>query len=153
MRKEDVVGISSLSFSNTGNGIYLSSSSELQQISLSARHTVAAGGGRVEVERRDEEEGGEGDTDSQADRWEYINMKNQNTHLPVRQNRQNEREAGRGGKSPRENGDADPHNETAMSEVSGDITLDSIRDHMSATIRSEGGDGVAASSTEVEHHL
>ena len=79
MRKEDVVGISSLSFSNTGNGIYLSSSSELQQISLSARHTVAAGGGRVEVERRDEEEGGEGDTDSQADRWEYINMKNQNT--------------------------------------------------------------------------
>ena len=64
-----MVGISSLSFSNTGNGIYLSSSSELQQISLSARHTVAAGGGRVEVERREEEEGGEGDTDSQADRW------------------------------------------------------------------------------------
>ena len=72
VRKEDVVGISSLSFSNTGNGIYLSSSSELQQISLSARHTVAAGGGRVEVERRDEEEGGEGDTDSQADRWVSI---------------------------------------------------------------------------------
>merc|ERR1712130_371929 len=68
-----------------------------------------------------------------------------------RQNRQNEREAGRGGKSPRENGDGggDPHNETAMSEVSGDITLDSIRDHMSATLRSEGGDGVAATSTEV----
>lgn len=38
-----MVGISSLSFSNTGNGVYLSSSSELQQISLSARHTVAAG--------------------------------------------------------------------------------------------------------------
>ena len=68
----------------------------------------------------------------------------------VRQNRQNEREAGRGGKSPRENGDGDPHNETAMSEVSGDITLDSIRDHMSATLRSEGGDGVAATSTEVD---
>ena len=90
VRKEDVVGISSLSFSNTGNGVYLSSSSELQQISLSARHTVAAGddrvmlvlnfvsstmfihwglgGGRVEVDRREEEEGGEGDTDSQADR-------------------------------------------------------------------------------------
>jgi len=133
VRKEDVVGISSLSFSNTGNGVYLSSSSELQQISLSARHTVAAGGGRVEVDRREEEEGGEGDTDSQADR----------------QNRQNEMEAGRGGgKSPRGEG-GDPHNETAMSEVSGDITLDSIRDHMSATLRSEGGDGVAATSTEV----
>ena len=47
VRKEDVVGISSLSFSNTGNGVYLSSSSELQQISLSARHTVAAGDERV----------------------------------------------------------------------------------------------------------
>ena len=70
-----------------------------------------------------------------------------------RQNRQNEREAGRGGKSPRENGDGDPHNETAMSEVSGDITLDSIRDHMSATLRSEGGDGVAATSTEVVDQL
>ena len=30
---------------------------------------MAAGGGRVEVERREEDEGGEGDTDSQADRW------------------------------------------------------------------------------------
>merc|ERR1712241_960481 len=58
-------------------------------------------------------------------------------------------EAGRGGgKSPRGEG-GDPHNETALSEVSGDITLDSIRDHMSATLRSEGGDGVAATSTEV----
>ena len=99
VRKEDVVGISSLSFSNTGNGIYLSSSSELQQISLSARNTVAAGGGRVVVERAGE---GEGDTDSQADR----------------QNRQNEREAGRGGgRSPRELGDSDPNNDTVMSEV------------------------------------
>ena len=69
--------------------------------------------------------------------------------LNSRQNRQNEMEAGRGGgKSPRGEG-GDPHNETAMSEVSGDITLDSIRDHMSATLRSEGGDGVAATSTEV----
>jgi lethal(2) giant larvae protein len=102
VRKEDVVGISSLSFSDTGNGIYLSSSSELQQISLSARHTVAPGGGRVLAGRAAQGEG-EGDTDSQADR----------------QNRQNEREAGRGGgkTSPRENGDSDPHNETAVSEV------------------------------------
>merc|ERR1719320_1627833 len=34
LRREDVVGISSLTFSNTGNGLYLSSSSELQQMSL-----------------------------------------------------------------------------------------------------------------------
>ena len=78
-----------------------------------------------------------------------LSLLNVDNVLNSRQNRQNEMEAGRGGgKSPRGEG-GDPHNETAMSEVSGDITLDSIRDHMSATLRSEGGDGVAATSTEV----
>ena len=79
----------------------------------------------------------------------HLSLLNVDNVLNSRQNRQNEMEAGRGGgKSPRGEG-GDPHNETAMSEVSGDITLDSIRDHMSATLRSEGGDGVAATSTEV----
>ena len=108
IKKEDLMGISSLTFSNTGNGLYLCSSSELQQMSLSARNKIGAGGGRVEVERR--EEGG--DTDSQADR----------------QNQINEREAGRSLKTPREGEGG--HDETTVSEVSGDITLDSIRDHM-----------------------
>ena len=49
IKKEDVVGIRSLTFSNTGNGLYLCSSSELQQMSLSARNKVGAGGGRVDV--------------------------------------------------------------------------------------------------------
>merc|ERR1719228_1764688 len=40
IRREDVVGISSLTFSNTGNGLYLCSSSELQQMSLSARNKI-----------------------------------------------------------------------------------------------------------------
>ena len=109
IKREDVVGISSLTFSNTGNGLYLCSSSELQQMSLSARNKIVAGGGRVDVDRREEM----GDSDSQADR----------------QNQLNEREAVRNGvKTPRD-GDG-PHDETTVSEVSGDITLDSIRDHM-----------------------
>jgi len=79
-------------------------------MSLSARNKIVAGGGRVDVDRR-EEMGG--DSDSQADR----------------QNQLNEREAVRNGvKTPRD-GDG-PHDETTVSEVSGDITLDSIRDHM-----------------------
>jgi len=120
IRREDVVGISSLTFSNTGNGLYLSSSSELQQMSLSARNMVGAGGGRVELDRRDENREG-GDTDSQADR----------------QNQQNEREAVRNGGKSSPRGEADgEHNETTVSEVSGDITLDSIRDHMGSR---EGG--------------
>ena len=110
IRKEDVMGISSLTFSNTGNGLYLCSSSELQQMSLSARNKIVAGGGRIDVDRRDEN-GAE--SDSQADR----------------QNQLNEREAVRNGiKTPRDG--EGPHDETTVSEVSGDITLDSIRDHM-----------------------
>jgi len=130
IRREDVMGISSLTFSNTGNGLYLSSSSELQQMSLSARNRIGAGGGRVEIDRR-EENGEGGDTDSQADR----------------QNQQNEREAVR-------NGSKEEHNETTVSEVSGDITLDSIRDHMGS--REGGGtpdmvvSGVETSVTERE---
>ena len=101
----------SITFSNTGNGLYLCSSSELQQMSLSARNKIVAGGGRVDVDRS-EETGA--DSDSQADR----------------QNQLNEREAVRHGvKTPRGEGEA-PHDETTVSEVSGDITLDSIRDHM-----------------------
>ena len=99
IRKEDVVGISSLTFSNTGNGLYLCSSSQLQQMSLSARNRIVAGGGRVDLERRMETDG---DSDSQADR----------------QNMMNEREAVRNGvKTPREGGDG-PHDETTVSEVS-----------------------------------
>ena len=104
------MGISSLTFSNTGNGLYLCSSSELQQMSLSARNKIVAGGGRIDVDRRDEN-GAE--SDSQADR----------------QNQLNEREAVRNGiKTPRDG--EGPHDETTVSEASGDITLDSIRDHM-----------------------
>ena len=46
---------------------------------------MAAGGGRVEVERRDEEEGGEGDTDSQADRW-ALNTDTTRASLSLSQN-------------------------------------------------------------------
>merc|ERR1719483_634014 len=122
IRKEDVVGITSLSFSGSGNGLYMSSSSELQQISLSASNKVTPGGGKVVVETI---ELTNGDTDSQVDR----------------QNQQNEREAHRDGvkSSPRE--ERNVHNETTVSEVSGDLTLDSIRDHMSQTMRSDVGVG------------
>lgn len=49
---------------------------------------MAAGGGRVEVERRDEEEGGEGDTDSQADRWVFFTQAPLDlVHHPALQNR------------------------------------------------------------------
>jgi len=139
IRREDVVGIGSLTFSNTGNGLYLSSSSELQQMSLSARNKIGAGGGRIEVDRRDENGVG-GDTDSQADR----------------QNQQNEREAVRNGEksSPRREGEGE-HNETTVSEVSGDITLDSIRDHMGGREGSGTPDMVVSSveSTVVEREL
>ena len=42
---------------------------------------LGSGGGRVEVDRREEEEGGEGDTDSQADRLLASYKKNILTYL------------------------------------------------------------------------
>jgi len=156
IRKEDVVGISSLTFSDTGNGLYMSSSSELQQISLSARNTVTPGGGRVVVSRSC-------DPLTAVDREVELERDRESAD---RQNRINEREAANGERrSPSEAGETlSQHNETVGSEASGDITLDSIRDHMSSTLRQgQGGsnqetvsittisapDTVAVQSTEV----
>ena len=83
IRKEDVVGISSLVFSNNGDSFYLCSSSELQRVSVSACSRLE-GGGRVEVVRPPEN-GGEvevmevsgGDTDSAADRQNQQNEVNE----------------------------------------------------------------------------
>jgi len=126
VRKEDVVGICSLVFSATGDAFYLCSSSELQRVSVSVNNKLSSGG-RVEVPpgaRIGSElpPGEPQDNDSAADR----------------QNQQNEvNEAGermQSPRSPREDGPdpSDAHNDTTVSEVSADITMDSVKDHMGA---------------------
>lgn len=127
IRKEDVVGISSLVFSAAGDAVYMSSSSELQLLTVAATRVgfckKAMGTVAVPAENRAASEEPATETDRQADL----------------QNRQNEREAEQNGtqarSSPRSLGDDggllnDTHNETTISEASGDITLDSVKDHI-----------------------
>jgi len=124
IKKEDVVGITSMSFSPDGDGVYMSSSSELQLLTVAAKRVgqCSSGKGKVEVPAANRASSEDpSDTDRQADL----------------QNRQNEREAEQNGLQPRasprslgDEGAGDTHNETTVSEASGDITLDSVKDHM-----------------------
>lgn len=88
IKKEDVVGISSLAFSESGDGVYMSSSSELQVLTVAAARVgfCSSGKGRVVVppqNRASSEDPTE--TDRQADL----------------QNQQNEREAEQNGPQAR----------------------------------------------------
>jgi len=89
IRKEDVVGISSLVFSEVGDAVYMSSSSELQLLTVAASRVgfCKAAKGRVVVppENRASSEEPSTETDRQADL----------------QNRQNEREAEQNGTQAR----------------------------------------------------
>lgn len=128
IKKEDVVGISSMALSDSGDGVYMSSSSELQVLTVAAKRAgfSCVGKSKVHVPPENRAWSEESDTDRQADE----------------QNRQNEREAEQNGlqarASPRSVGGTgedgpDSHNETNISEASvasGDITLDSVRDHI-----------------------
>jgi len=137
IKKEDVVGISSLVLSGTGDGVYMSSSSEIQVLTVAAKRIgfTNSGTGKVPIPPENRAWSEECDTDRQADE----------------QNRQNEREAEQNGlqarASPRSLGD-EGLNETNISEASvasGDITLDSVRDHIVGqsveTITSETANG------------
>jgi len=124
IKKEDVVGITSLNFSTCGDGVYMSSSSELQMLTVAAKRVGARRSARGRVVIAPEDRPNTEDpmeTDRQADL----------------QNRQNEREVEQNGPqaraSPRSLGDEQPqdtHNETTVSDASGDITLDSVKDHI-----------------------
>ena len=88
IKKEDVVGITSMSFSPDGDGVYMSSSSELQLLTVAAKRVgqCSSGKGKVEVPAANRASSEDpSDTDRQADL----------------QNRQNEREAEQNGLQPR----------------------------------------------------
>ena len=89
IRKEDVVGISSLVFSEAGDAVYMSSSSELQLLTVAATRVgfckKAKGTVVVPAENRAASEEPATETDRQADL----------------QNRQNEREAEQNGTQAR----------------------------------------------------
>ena len=114
-----------MALSACGDGVYMSSSSELQVLTVAAKRAgfCCSGKSKIHIPAENRAWSEESDTDRQADE----------------QNRQNEREAEQNGlqarASPRSVGDElqDSHNETNISEASvasGDITLDSVKDHI-----------------------
>ena len=49
MRKDDVIGISTMTFTPTGEAFYLSSSSELARVSMAAAYNLQATGMYVQI--------------------------------------------------------------------------------------------------------
>uniref|UniRef100_A0A0K8VSF5 Lethal(2) giant larvae protein n=1 Tax=Bactrocera latifrons TaxID=174628 RepID=A0A0K8VSF5_BACLA len=149
VRREDINGISSLCFTNGGEALYMLSSSELQRISLSTTKAVTPKGG-IEVEElvTDEHATAAGDANS-------INEENQENIdvASVTSARKSQDPGAKDRTKPLEldidlqkggitltngvNTHSDSNspnraNETITSSV-GDITVDSVRDHLNAT--------------------
>ena len=160
MRKEDVIGISTLVFTPKGEAFYLASSSEMARVSMSAALNLQAKGTlQISSEVRHEMVDNAPvpvKKDSTASRKVIeVPVKKTSTSeddteaaTVARQNQLNEQQAQGtkleffflsfsrfsrnlsilGSKSPVTNG-TDPHNETTVSEISADITIDSVKDH------------------------
>jgi len=119
MKKEDVIGISTFVFTPQGEAFFLASSSELARVSMAAAYCKQSEGQLIIAPNA---------------RYEIKDKKNELTKqkeaaeaaVVARQNQLNEQQA-QGVKSPVSNGD--PHNDTTVSDISADITLDSVRDH------------------------
>ncbi|XP_031632290.1 protein lethal(2) giant larvae [Contarinia nasturtii] len=125
VRREDISGITSLCFTNYGEALYMMSSSELQRISLSATKSVRAEG-VIEVEPHDsilnEDEDDDDDEDddrkSETKSISTIGTKDEQTKL---------------GEYLTNGVDVSPANVTITSSI-GDITVDSVRDHLNSTV-------------------
>lgn len=138
MRKEDMIGISTLVFTPKAEAFYLSSSSELARVSMAvARNlqpsgTLTTTGDRFEISKLKKSAAGAAappPAASSAPKKMSTDDDSEEAATVARQNQLNEQQAQgtSGSKSPMINGD--PHNETTISEISADITLDSVKDH------------------------
>ncbi|XP_053961405.1 lethal(2) giant larvae protein [Anastrepha ludens] len=144
IRREDINGISSLCFTNGGEALYMLSSSELQRISLAARKVVTPQGG-IEVEEL--VVNGEQINTNADENQECIDATSSisatHSHEPVSKDGTKPLEVDtdlqKGGigltngvSSAIENNSPNRANETITSSI-GDITVDSVRDHLNAT--------------------
>ncbi|KAL1453317.1 hypothetical protein WDU94_007465 [Cyamophila willieti] len=153
IRREDITGISSLCLSRHGEALYLHSSSEFQRVTVSASRVTLARC-RLEVERgnevngRDEDEAtlteqtAEGSADGKAN---SVVSSTRSVSTVVKQN----------GVSSSTGDNDESGNITIQSSMShdsiGDITIDSIRDHMvnSSSVSEE----FRTVTTEVKHQV
>ncbi|XP_059094982.1 lethal(2) giant larvae protein-like isoform X2 [Tigriopus californicus] len=125
VKKEDVIAISSFVFAPTGEAFYSCSSSELQRVSVAAGRIVRPSGylQLAEDARPVAKEEKSAPASTTVDKPEEAPT------IPA-------------APSP-----GDPHNDTTMSEVSGDITLDSVKDHTMSSISEHTSTVVSSSSS------
>lgn len=154
IRREDINGISSLTFTRSGQALYLHSSSELQRVTLSAT-SITQPRCRVELPEGARESPGDGDTDEEEEEAEdedeerKIEGREVSAPSPTAQEQQDAAPIVNGGtdveeadSEPRENGttggtgDEERHDMSALSV--GDITIDSVKDHLFSN--TSGGD-------------
>ncbi|XP_017046290.2 lethal(2) giant larvae protein isoform X1 [Drosophila ficusphila] len=142
VRREDINGISSLCFTNSGEALYMMSSSELQRIAL-AKSKVVQPTGIVKVEPLEAQESTlEEEEEEESDKEAACNVEDAN----ILDNKKKQTAPVRG-KPANENLDRsslhlangicnsnlpNSANETISSSI-GDITVDSVRDHLNLT--------------------
>ncbi|XP_049283036.1 lethal(2) giant larvae protein [Anopheles funestus] len=160
VRREDINGISSLCFTSHGEALYMMSSSEVQRISLSATKVVAPNG-IIDVEDwstpienvASTEEGNEQEQQAQenpqGEASSEQEVENASGSVAAAKSEQSvSREKVTGSATALTNGTSNPRlsngvasgdeaspnkaNETITSSI-GDITIDSVRDHLNAT--------------------
>lgn len=138
IRREDINGISSLCFTNHGEALYMMSSSEIQRITLSAKKIVSPSGS-IDLEDWDDDR----DIDEIIDHNPETEEGNENTTIEavtplsgagsdIAVNK-NERLTNGVEASPTSITNNNLGNDTISSSM-GDITIDSVRDHLNSTV-------------------
>jgi len=169
IRREDINGISSLTFTRTGQALYLHSSSELQRVTFSATSITqprcrlelpegareSAGGERdTDEEEEEEEEKEEKEKEEEEEEEQKIEGREVSAPSPTAQDQQDSAPVVNGSTTdvdggsnasktdePRQNGtsgaasDDERHDMSALSV--GDITIDSVKDHLFSTSGTE----------------
>ena len=155
IKKEDVIAVSTLVFTPKGEAFYMASSSELQRVSVAASHCTRAKG-TVQVEKPPQEK------QEEEERKEVpaatsrslpplppvvVTPAADSPPPPAPQPASGSAATGQKAAtaSPQQR---DAHNDTTTSEISADITLDSVRDH---TVNQQINESsVSATSTTVK---
>lgn len=139
-------GISSLCFTNYGEALYMMSSSELQRISLAANKVVSLEGtidlqplteedDRIDRHDDDDEDDDDDDDDDESDRKSDINMTSL-TISSVTGGAVGGASSSGAAAAVKLNGHHSPVNDAANTTTTssvGDLTLDSIRDHLNSS--------------------
>lgn len=129
VKKEDVIAISSLVLTPKGEAFYLMSSSELQRVSVAAAHSVRPAG-VLELAADARKTLDEDDEKKKEEKKQSESIKSPTLPPPsvvVTSTENGKGDAPAPATAPQNT--SDPHNDTTVSEVSADITLDSVKDH------------------------